>query len=72
MNTRTRRIAINVGAAFVPGMNAVVAGAARHPPGRRPVRVSGGYRNADYIRAGGPMTVLVLALAVGTVWLQFD
>ena len=28
MNTKTRRIAINVGAGFVPGMNAVVKGAA--------------------------------------------
>jgi 6-phosphofructokinase 1 len=28
MNTKTRRIAINVGSGFVPGMNAVVAGAA--------------------------------------------
>ena len=28
MNTKTRRIAINVGAGFIPGMNAVVAGAA--------------------------------------------
>lgn len=28
MNTKTRRIAINVGAGFVPGMNTVVAGAA--------------------------------------------
>ncbi len=28
MNTRTRRIAINVGGGFVPGMNTVVAGAA--------------------------------------------
>ena len=28
MNTKTRRIAINVGGGFVPGMNAVVAGAA--------------------------------------------
>ena len=28
MNTKTRRIAINVGGGFVPGMNTVVAGAA--------------------------------------------
>ena len=28
MNTKTRRIAINVGGGFVPGMNNVVAGAA--------------------------------------------
>ena len=28
MNTETRRIAINVGGGFVPGMNTVVAGAA--------------------------------------------
>ena len=28
MNTKTRRIAINVGAGFVPGMNTVVTGAA--------------------------------------------
>ena len=31
----------------------------------------GGYRNADYIRAGGIMSLLFLALAVGTVWLLF-
>jgi len=31
----------------------------------------GGYRNADYIRAGGIMTLLFLAIAVGTVWLFF-
>jgi di/tricarboxylate transporter len=31
----------------------------------------GGYRNADYIRAGGIMTLLFLAIAVGTVWLLF-
>jgi di/tricarboxylate transporter len=31
----------------------------------------GGYRNADYIRAGGLMSVLFLAIAVGTVWLLF-
>jgi di/tricarboxylate transporter len=31
----------------------------------------GGYRNADYIRAGGIMTVLFLAIAVGAVWLLF-
>jgi di/tricarboxylate transporter len=31
----------------------------------------GGYRNADYIRAGGIMSVLFLVLAVGTVWLLF-
>ena len=31
----------------------------------------GGYRNADYIRAGGIMSFLFLALAVGTVWLLF-
>jgi di/tricarboxylate transporter len=31
----------------------------------------GGYRNADYIRAGGIMSVLFLAIAVGTVWLLF-
>ncbi|PQP33607.1 6-phosphofructokinase, partial [Desulfobacteraceae bacterium SEEP-SAG9] len=28
MNTKIRRIAINVGAGFVPGMNTVVTGAA--------------------------------------------
>ena len=31
----------------------------------------GGYRNADYIRAGGIMSLLFLALAVGAVWLLF-
>ena len=31
----------------------------------------GGYRNADYIRAGGIMSFLFLVLAVGTVWLLF-
>jgi len=31
----------------------------------------GGYRNADYIRAGGIMSLLFLALAVVTVWLVF-
>jgi di/tricarboxylate transporter len=31
----------------------------------------GGYRNADYMRAGGIMSLLFLALAVGTVWLLF-
>jgi di/tricarboxylate transporter len=31
----------------------------------------GGYRNADYIRAGGIMTVLFLAIAVSAVWLLF-
>ena len=31
----------------------------------------GGYRNADYIRAGGIMSLLFLALSVGTVWLLF-
>jgi di/tricarboxylate transporter len=31
----------------------------------------GGYRNADYIRAGGFMSLLFLVLAVGTVWLLF-
>jgi di/tricarboxylate transporter len=31
----------------------------------------GGYRNADYIRAGGIMSIIFLALAVGTVWLLF-
>jgi di/tricarboxylate transporter len=31
----------------------------------------GGYRNADYIRAGGIMTLLFLAIAVGAVWLLF-
>jgi di/tricarboxylate transporter len=31
----------------------------------------GGYRNADYIRAGGIMSLLFLALAVGTIWLLF-
>jgi di/tricarboxylate transporter len=31
----------------------------------------GGYRNADYIRAGGIMSLLFLVLAVGTAWLLF-
>jgi di/tricarboxylate transporter len=31
----------------------------------------GGYRNADYIRAGSIMSLLFLVLAVGTVWLLF-
>ena len=31
----------------------------------------GGYRNADYMRAGGIMSVIFLVLAVGTVWLIF-
>jgi di/tricarboxylate transporter len=31
----------------------------------------GGYRNADYIRAGGIMSLLFLALAVGAIWLLF-
>ena len=31
----------------------------------------GCYRNADYMRAGGIMSVLFLVLAVGTVWLIF-
>ena len=31
----------------------------------------GGYRNADYIRAGGLMSLIFLALAVGTIWLLF-
>jgi di/tricarboxylate transporter len=31
----------------------------------------GGYRNADYMRAGGIMTLLFLVLAVGAVWLLF-
>ncbi len=31
----------------------------------------GGYRNADYIRDGGIMSLLFLALAVGTIWLLF-
>jgi di/tricarboxylate transporter len=31
----------------------------------------GGYRNADYIRAGGIMSFLFLAIAVGAVWLLF-
>ena len=31
----------------------------------------GGYRNADYIRAGGLMSILFLVLAVGAVWLLF-
>jgi di/tricarboxylate transporter len=31
----------------------------------------GGYRNADYIRAGGIMSLIYLVLAVGTIWLLF-
>jgi di/tricarboxylate transporter len=31
----------------------------------------GGYRNADYLRAGGGMTVLFLGIAVAAVWLLF-
>ena len=31
----------------------------------------GGYRNADYMRAGGIMSLLFLVLAVGAVWLLF-
>ena len=31
----------------------------------------GGYRNADYLRAGGIMSILFLVLAVGAVWLLF-
>ncbi len=31
----------------------------------------GGYRNADYIRAGGIMSVIFLVLAVGAIWLLF-
>jgi di/tricarboxylate transporter len=31
----------------------------------------GGFRNADYVRAGGIMSLIFLALAVGTVWLLF-
>jgi len=31
----------------------------------------GGYRNADYLRAGGIMSLLFLVLAVGAVWLLF-
>jgi len=31
----------------------------------------GGYRNADYIRAGGIMSLLFLVLAVGAIWLLF-
>jgi di/tricarboxylate transporter len=31
----------------------------------------GGYRNTDYIRAGGVMSLLFLVLAVGAVWLLF-
>lgn len=31
----------------------------------------GGYRNADYLRAGGAMTVLFLAMAVGGMYLLF-
>ena len=37
-----------------------------------PVQASlSGYRNADYIRAGGIISFLFLALAVGTMWLLF-
>jgi hypothetical protein len=37
-----------------------------------PVQASlSGYRNADYIRAGGIMSLLFLALAVGAMWLLF-
>ena len=31
----------------------------------------GGYRNADYIRAGGIMSLLFLVLAVGAIWILF-
>jgi di/tricarboxylate transporter len=31
----------------------------------------GGYRNADYLRAGGGMTLLFLGIAVASVWLLF-
>ena len=31
----------------------------------------GGYRNADFIRAGSIMTILFLVLAVGSIWLLF-
>jgi di/tricarboxylate transporter len=31
----------------------------------------GGYRNTDYLRAGGVMTFLFLVLAVGTVYLFY-
>ncbi len=31
----------------------------------------GGYRNADYLKAGGMMTVLFLVIAVGSVYLLF-
>jgi di/tricarboxylate transporter len=31
----------------------------------------GGYRNADYIRAGGIMSILFLVLSVGAVWILF-
>jgi di/tricarboxylate transporter len=31
----------------------------------------GGYRNADYMRAGGIMSLLFLVIAVGAVWLLF-
>jgi di/tricarboxylate transporter len=31
----------------------------------------GGFRNADYVRAGGIMSLIFLALAVSTVWLLF-
>jgi di/tricarboxylate transporter len=31
----------------------------------------GGYRNADYIRAGGLLSIIFLVLAVGAVWLLF-
>jgi len=29
----------------------------------------GGYRNADYLRAGGGMTLLFLGIAVGYIYL---
>jgi di/tricarboxylate transporter len=28
----------------------------------------GGYRNADFMRAGGIMTLIFLAIAVGAIW----
>ena len=31
----------------------------------------GGYRNADYMRAGGIMSLIFLVLAVGAIWLLF-
>jgi di/tricarboxylate transporter len=31
----------------------------------------GGYRNADYFRAGGIMSLIFLVLAMGAVWLLF-